>query len=113
MCKTPPKNKCTPNCSQHTLIFKLKCNSLSDSLSETSSKHLKHPPKHSKHGQNIRNTAKTFETRPKHSKHPKTFENPHNIRNTPTTFERTRGHGQTDTKDGQLFRCCPSSDPLN
>ena len=88
-----------PNCSQHTLIFKLKCNS----LSKTPPKHSKHgqnirnTTKHSKQPQNIRNTARTFETpqnirnTPKHSKHSQ------KIRNTPTKFERTRTRGDEQT----------------
>ena len=109
ICKTPPKSKSTPKCSQHTLIFKLKC----AKVYLNTPKHSKHPKtfeaqKHSKHPkafetpQNIRNTAKTFKTPPQHSKHP------HNIR----TDTRTRADGherptrKTDScgKDGQLWK---------
>ena len=95
ICAKHPKNKCTPNCSQHSFIFKLKCNSLSKTP-----QNIRNTPKHSEHGQNIRNTAKTFETpqnirnTPKQSKHvpPQHSKHPDNIRtDTDTRTRRTDG----------------------
>ena len=71
-----PQKQMHPNCSQHTLIFKLMCNR----LSKTPPKQSETPPK------TFQNTSETFETpqktppnpknTPKHSKHPQTFETP-------------------------------------
>jgi hypothetical protein len=66
MCKTPPKNNCTPQITKYLNM-----------ANQIAKVNLKHPPKDSKHPQKIRNTPKRFETPPKDSKHPQ------KIRNTP------------------------------